>query len=89
MKYSRSTVIHVDIRDFSVALLSEFREFLRLSMITPITKGMEGANVVSKEGDVLKERLAFYSGCFTVLSAEKIEKWLREKGVELVEMQER
>ncbi len=70
-------------------LLTEFREFLRLSMITPITKGMEGANVVSKEGAILKERLAFYSGCFTVLSAEKIEEWFQQHGVELTEMQER
>ena len=89
MQYSKLQVVYLNIKDMPMEFLTEFREFLRLGMITPVTRGMEGANGLSEEKEGSKKWLAFYSGCFTVLAAQTIETWLKEKGVKFVERQER
>lgn len=72
MPYCMSEMVFLDVKGISPNLLRELLEFIRQNMIVA-TRAVGGDG----SGD---QNSAFYSGYFIKAAAEKIEKWLQEKG---------
>ena len=87
MDYFRQTVVFLNITGMSPELLYELGEFLRVNMITPLSRSTEGiSDANGKErthSEPRTERVAYFAGSFTEPAVVKIEKWLQEKGGQL------
>ena len=72
-------MVYIDIKDMSQDLFKEFWDFLRVKMHVPIQKASELYHNGNPDG----MRMVCYSGFFQTETADKIEVWLKEKGIEL------
>ncbi|OHA93844.1 MAG: hypothetical protein A3G99_02715 [Candidatus Zambryskibacteria bacterium RIFCSPLOWO2_12_FULL_39_23] len=78
LEYSKQDgLVFLEITGISEELLPELRELLRMNMIAPVVKGIEG-----RKGNGSPDAgQAYYSAVFGQDNAREIEEWLRSRGV--------
>ena len=75
--YTMSSVVVIDVRGIDHLDLYGLEEFLRVNMISPILKS-SGMNEPRKGGE---PKTAYFSAGFTKSQAEKVGRWLTERGI--------
>lgn len=73
MQYSKIDLVLFEVKGIPQTLLRELTEFLRLNMIIPIARNMNGG----ADGD----QDCGFNGYFTKADEKKVERWLQERDI--------
>ena len=67
MRYTKTPVVFLEIKEIPQRILDQFEEFLRQQMIKPLVRPSNGSS-------------GHYSGLFTRVQLRQVENWLRRNG---------